>query len=100
MSFPTQTNVYGNVTNVIARVSWNQEPESLKLPSLLINAHFDTAPGSPGASDDGVGIALMIELCRVLAEGPALNRPVTLLFNGAEESNQQGNAQDTFMILA
>jgi len=23
--------------------------------SLLINAHFDSVPGSPGAADDGIG---------------------------------------------
>lgn len=35
--------------------------------------------------------ALMLEAARALSKGPPLNRPVVLLFNGAEETNQQGS---------
>lgn len=45
---------------------------------------------SAGGSDDGVSVACMLELARVLVAGPPLPHPVILLFNGAEESNQQG----------
>jgi hypothetical protein len=30
--------------------------------SVLVNAHFDSIPGSPGAADDGVGVACMLEV--------------------------------------
>jgi Zn-dependent M28 family amino/carboxypeptidase len=33
----------------------------------------------------------MLEAARALSCGPPLNRPVVLLFNGAEETNQQGS---------
>lgn len=48
-----------------------------------------SVPGSPGASDDGVGVACMLEIARILAKGPALKHSVILLFNGAEENNHQ-----------
>ena len=50
--------------------------------AVLINAHFDSIPGSPGASDDVIGIACMLEVLRILAHGPALKHPLVLLFNG------------------
>ena len=89
------TSVYSELSNVVAKISW-PEPASgeatsrMKPPAVLVNAHFDSAAGTSGASDDGVGIATMLEVARVLAHGPALERDVVLLFNGAEESNQQG----------
>jgi Zn-dependent M28 family amino/carboxypeptidase len=57
----------------------------------LINAHFDTIPGSPGASDDGVGVAVMLELLRAITSNSStpLDYPVVFLFNGAEEWNHQ-----------
>ncbi len=35
---------------------------------LLIGAHYDTVPGSPGADDNASGVAGMLELSRLLAE--------------------------------
>lgn len=80
--------VYQNVTNVVVRLSWPESAPSSDF-AVLLNAHFDSIPGSPGAADDGVGIACMIEALRILAHGPALRHDVIMLFNGAEESNHQ-----------
>ena len=58
--------------------------------AVLISAHFDSAIGSPGASDDGAQVAVALEVARLLATGawaPILPRAVILLFNGAEEFN-------------
>ena len=35
---------------------------------LLIGAHYDTVPGSPGANDNGSGVAALIELSRLFAD--------------------------------
>ena len=35
---------------------------------LLIGAHYDTVPGSPGADDNASGVAGMLELSRLLAQ--------------------------------
>ncbi|KAJ1426250.1 hypothetical protein B484DRAFT_397659, partial [Ochromonadaceae sp. CCMP2298] len=83
-SLPKGTGESGNVGNVgdvgdVGVGDW----------SVLVNAHFDSIPGSPGGADDGVGVACMLEVLRVLTLGPPLTRPVLFLFNGAEESNHQ-----------
>lgn len=64
--------MYTNVTNIIVRLSC---PESPANPSrecennaVLLNAHFDTTLGSPGASDDGSGIAIMLEIIRIMSQ--------------------------------
>lgn len=81
-------NVYDKVSNVVIRISWLEfDKEQLFSDAILVNAHFDSAPGSPGASDDGIGVGVTIELLRALSSGQKLFRPVILLLNGAEESH-------------
>jgi hypothetical protein len=79
--------VYDNVTNVICRISSKQYERGVN-DSLLINAHFDTTMGSPGAGDDLSQVGIALEIGSLLATGAyALPRAVILLFNGAEEFN-------------
>jgi Peptidase family M28 len=52
--------------------------------ALLINAHYDSVPAGPGASDDGIGVATLLGVADVLRH-KALRRPVILLFNEGEE---------------
>lgn len=52
--------------------------------ALLINAHYDSVPVGPGASDDGIGVATMLEVAAILKDRP-LKRPVIFLFNEGEE---------------
>jgi hypothetical protein len=37
---------------------------------ILIGAHYDTVPGSPGANDNGSGVAALLEMARLLAPEP------------------------------
>jgi hypothetical protein len=52
--------------------------------ALLLNAHYDSVPVGPGASDDGIGVATLLEVAANLKDKP-LKRPVILLFNEGEE---------------
>jgi hypothetical protein len=52
--------------------------------ALLLNAHYDSTPVGPGAGDDGLGVATLLEVAAILKDRP-LNRPVILLFNEGEE---------------
>jgi Zn-dependent M28 family amino/carboxypeptidase len=76
---------------VVARVSWKGRavPREEESHAILINAHYDTVSGSPGGSDDVVGVACMLETIRALTAGPSLRHPIIFLFNGAEESLMQ-----------
>jgi len=64
--------------NVIATLG----PPSGK--ALLLSSHYDSVPVGPGASDDGIGVATMLEVGSILKDRP-LKRPVILLFNEGEE---------------
>jgi hypothetical protein len=52
--------------------------------ALLIMAHYDTVPGSPGAVDNAAAVGVVIELARVLAHDPPPS-PVILAFTANEE---------------
>ena len=39
-------------------------------PLLIVGAHYDTVPGSPGADDNASGIAGLMELARLVAADP------------------------------
>jgi hypothetical protein len=56
---------------------------------VLLVSHYDSTPTGPGAADDGVGVATMLELAALLRNRP-LQRPVTLLFNEGEETGLIG----------
>lgn len=41
---------------------------SLRAPTVLIGAHYDSVRGSPGANDNASGVATLLELSRLLRE--------------------------------
>ena len=47
-------------TNLLARPL----PHQADLPLLIVGAHFDSIPGSPGADDNASGVAALLELAR------------------------------------
>nr|KAJ3419624.1 hypothetical protein HK105_006728 [Polyrhizophydium stewartii] len=83
---PHNFGVYTNVTNIIVRLSCGPECDK---NALLLNSHYDTTVVSPGASDDGAGVAIMLEVLRIIAQTPKpLKNSIIFLFNGAEETLQ------------
>ncbi|XP_049877297.1 endoplasmic reticulum metallopeptidase 1-like, partial [Pectinophora gossypiella] len=88
--FDGMTNVYRDVQSLVVRVGGAGGGGGDS--ALLLNCHFDTVPGSPGASDDGAGCAVMLEVLRALAASPRpLRHRAVFLFNGAEENIMQGS---------
>jgi Peptidase family M28 len=52
---------------------------------VVVGAHHDTAPGAPGAYDDGGGVGVVIEVARVLAGSGSRARTVVVAsFDGEE----------------
>jgi hypothetical protein len=54
--------------------------------TIVLGAHLDSKKGSPGANDDAVGCAILLEAARLLASRPAFPS-VELVFFGSEEYN-------------
>lgn len=52
---------------------------------VLLGAHYDTVPVSPGADDNGSGTVVLLELARRLRQRPVPGVRVTIAFFGAEE---------------
>ncbi|XP_077442292.1 endoplasmic reticulum metallopeptidase 1 [Vanacampus margaritifer] len=82
------TSFYDHVTNVVVRL----EPKGGSQHFMLANCHFDTVANSPGASDDAVSCAVMLEVLHSLAnQSTPLRHGVIFLFNGAEENVLQAS---------
>ena len=58
--------------------------------AVLLMAHYDSVPCSPGASDDGMGTATVIETARAIAAGAPLRRTVVIVLTDGEEAGLLG----------
>lgn len=72
------------VRNVVAEIP-GREPGA-----VLVAAHYDSVPAGPGASDDGSGVAAILEIARALKAAPAPRHPVVLLLDEGEEAGLLG----------
>jgi len=52
---------------------------------VVLAAHYDSVGAGPGAADDGIGVAVLLESARALSKDPPSERPVTFLFTDGEE---------------
>ncbi|KAF9958496.1 hypothetical protein BGZ70_009173 [Mortierella alpina] len=88
-NFDMWVQMYTNMTNIIVRLSCGPECDQ---NAVLLNAHYDTTLGSPGAVDDALGCGVMMEIIRIMSLRPAPKKnSVIFLFNGGEESLQDAS---------
>lgn len=66
-------------TNIIGALN----PHVNEAP-VLIGAHYDTVPGSPGADDNTSGVAAMLECARVLVQSNSARRVNFVAFDAEE----------------
>jgi Predicted aminopeptidases len=52
--------------------------------AVLASAHYDSVPAGPGVSDDGAGVAVVLELARGFAARTTRNDIIFLLTDGEE----------------
>lgn len=72
--------------NVIVRIPGTANSSH----DVLITGHYDSAPSAPGAGDNGVSVAAMLESMRVLEAGEPLDNDIVLLFTDGEEQGVLG----------
>jgi hypothetical protein len=75
------------VKNILVRIE-GTEPRSR---AVLITAHYDSVPTGPGAGDDGMSVAVMLETLRAVLAGPPLRNDLIFLFNDGEEAGLIGS---------
>src|SRR5688572_6374384 len=73
----------GLVENIIARLPGETRP------AALLVAHYDSVGAGPGASDDGVGVASLLEIARAVRNERRRN-PIAFLITDGEEAGLLG----------
>lgn len=114
MGKPTWKRYY-DIGNVIVRLS--DGSDACKQNAILVNAHSDSTLPSPGAADDLIGVATMLEALRVMGMserrltnsvvfrewpttrprrfvGAMLTYVYVTVFNGGEESLQDASHRE------
>ncbi|MCF1599567.1 M20/M25/M40 family metallo-hydrolase [Streptomyces muensis] len=77
--------VTGRMQNIRATI-----PGTDPTGRVLLVAHYDSVELGPGATDDGHGVAAILETVRALRSGPAPRNDVTVLFTDGEEPGMVG----------
>lgn len=75
---------------------------------LMLTAHYDSTPFGPGANDDAVGVAALLETARALQAGPQLANDVWFVLTDGEEPGllgatafwNEGNYRETIGLVA
>jgi hypothetical protein len=79
-------NICANVENIIAHQPGQPNVDS---DMVVVSAHYDSVPAGPGASDDGTGVASLLEIARAVRADHFQNR-VTFLIDDGEEMGLLG----------
>jgi hypothetical protein len=86
MGFKPEAHDNSVIRNIVVRL--NEAGEGRK--AVVLVAHYDTVQSSPGAGDDGYGVATLLETARALKANAPLKNKVILLFTDGEERGLLG----------
>lgn len=78
--------------NLLLNLPARDGSDSSQKPIILIGAHYDAAPGTPGADDNATGVAALLELARLFAAEPA-KYPLRVVAFDMEEYGMLGSKQ-------
>jgi aminopeptidase YwaD len=77
--------------NLIATIHAQENADQER---VIIGAHYDTVPFSPGADDNASGVAVLLEVARICVEANLpLRRPVDFIAFGMEEEGCIGSCR-------
>jgi hypothetical protein len=71
---------FATVTNIVARISGAKSTGA-----VMLVAHYDSVPSSPGAGDDAASVAAILEAVRALRAGPPLQNDAIVMLTDGEE---------------
>ncbi|MGV0624390.1 M28 family peptidase [Mycolicibacter minnesotensis] len=77
--------------NILAQTKTGSEHDV-----VMVGAHLDSAPGSPGINANGSGVAAVLETALQLGPEPAVTNAVRFAFWGAEEQQLGGSTDYVF----
>ena len=73
------------IRNILARLKGTGQGKA-----VLLASHYDSVSTGPGASDNAVGVAALLETLRALKAGAPLKNDVIFLFTDGEEAGMLG----------
>ncbi|KAJ6581062.1 hypothetical protein B0H19DRAFT_1017641 [Mycena capillaripes] len=76
--------VYSESTNILVKIE-GSDPESESGGGVLFSAHYDSVSTASGATDDGMGVATLIQLVEYLAKNRPKRTAVFNINNGEED---------------
>ncbi len=87
-SYGYQTQSQGRYANIFTLPPVNLQ----KTPCILIGAHYDSVPNSPGADDNGSAVAALLSCAKAIAEY-APQTPICFVAFNREEDNLLGSQE-------
>lgn len=87
---------YGDGTNVWARLAGDTSGAA----AIVVGAHYDSVPNSPGADDNATGVAVVLAAARYLAEVDCRQRDVIVALFDEEEIGLVGSAEFAALLVA
>jgi Zn-dependent M28 family amino/carboxypeptidase len=87
-----QREVRAEVPSVDAKRLVARHRNFVREKPILIGAHYDAVPGTPGADDNATGVAALLELARAFASTPA-RYPIRLVAFDMEEYGLLGSTE-------
>jgi peptidase M28-like protein len=93
-SYGYETELQGEYANVVAR-----SPRLPEAHCILIGAHYDSVPGTPGADDNASAVAAMLACAKALAEH-APESPVCFVSFNREEDGLWGSNDFVKTVVA
>ena len=85
LNLETETQREGDLENVMGRIAGIHSEDA-----VLLTAHLDSTITSPGAMDDGSGVAVLLETARALMSDARMRNTVLFLFTDYEEGGLYG----------
>jgi len=85
LGLETETQRDGDLENILGRMVGTRSSDA-----VLLTAHLDSVAESPGATDDGSGVAVLLETARALVSDGPLPNTVMFLFTDFEEGGTVG----------
>jgi hypothetical protein len=76
----------GNIHNIVGRRKGTRNGNK----SILLMAHYDSQPNTPGAADNGAGVAALLETARIISRLKPSKNDIVLLFTDGEENGLLG----------
>jgi Zn-dependent M28 family amino/carboxypeptidase len=78
------TGVYFEGTNVLVKID-GLEDGGRENGGVLFSAHYDSVSTAPGATDDGMAVATVLQLVQLLSENRGKRTAVFNINNGEED---------------